>query len=183
MPPLPQSLTLRDERVVLRDWQERDAPAVEPVCGEWNVCQFTSVPWQYTPAAARAWINRLRRRRTSGTALALAIMRQADDPPVGNVNLVRFSPDGREAALGYWLVPAARGQGLAARSARMLCAWGFRELQLQRIELAILPENVASHAVAERLGATREGVRSGSHEAGGQSWDMVIYSLAPSLPS
>jgi RimJ/RimL family protein N-acetyltransferase len=113
---LPESLRLHDEDLVLRDWAAQDALAIEPVCGEWNV-------WVYTPSAARAWIDRQRDRRLSGSALALAVT--VNDLPAGNLNLVRFSDDGREATLGYWLLPAARGRGLAARSARMLCAWGF----------------------------------------------------------
>jgi ribosomal-protein-alanine N-acetyltransferase len=176
VPALPDLLRLSDQGVVLRDWTEQDAPSIEPVCGDWDVCQFSTVPWEYSRAAARAWVARQRERRSSGLGLALAACRD-DELPVGNVNLVRFSDDGREAALGFWLLPAARGQGLAVRSARMLCVWGFRELQLERIELAVLPGNIASHAVAERLGADREGVRPASHQAGGRHWDMVIYSL------
>jgi RimJ/RimL family protein N-acetyltransferase len=176
VPALPDLLRLSDQGVVLRDWTERDAPAIEPVCGDRDVCQFSTVPWEYSQAAARGWVARQRERRSSGSGLALAVC-ENDEAPVGNVNLVRFSDDGREAALGYWLMPAARGQGLAMRSARMLCVWGFRELRLERIELAVLPGNVASHAVAERLGAEREGVRPDSHQAGGRHWDMVIYSL------
>jgi RimJ/RimL family protein N-acetyltransferase len=108
-------LRLHDEEVVLRDWATQDAPAIEPVCGEWNVCQF-SVPWAYTPSAARGWIDRQRDRRLSGSGLALAVTVNSG-VLVGNVNPVRFSDDGREAAVGYWLLPAARGQGLAVRPA------------------------------------------------------------------
>lgn len=179
MPALPESLTLRDDGVVLRDWREEDAPSLEPVCGDWEVCQFTSVPWAYSPSEARAWVRRIQERRSSGTGLAMAITRECDDIVVGNVNLVRFSGDGREAALGYWLIPAARRQGLASRAARTLCSWAFHEMRLTRIELAILADNPASHGVAERLGAAREGTRRDSHPAGGRSWDMVIYSLRP----
>ena len=134
VPTLPESLRLHGEEVVLRDWAAQDAPAIEPVCGEWNVCQFSSVPWVYSQPAARAWIDRQRDRRLSGSGLALAVTVN-EGVPVGNVNLVRFSDDGREAALGYWRVPAARGQGLAVRSARMPCAWGFRQLHLERVGL------------------------------------------------
>lgn len=175
---LPESLTLRGDGVVLRDWQDRDAPAIEPVCGDPGVCQFTKVPWEYTPEGTSAWIGRLRERRSAGTGLALAITTMEDDRPVGNVNLVRFSSDGREAALGYWLTPAGRGQGLATRASQTLCTWGFRELRLARIELAILPENSASHAVATRLGAVHEGLRPDFRGADGRTWDMIIYSLA-----
>ncbi len=177
VPSLPESLTLRHGNVVLRDWREDDAPDLEPICGDPDVCQFTSIPWTFTEPAARDWIRRLRARRSAGECLALAITRAGDGAALGNVNLLGFSDHGRGAALGYWLMPAARGQGLALAAAELLCGWGFEEMNLARIELAILPHNVASHRVAERLGAQREGIRFNSHEAFGRTWDMVIYSL------
>lgn len=178
VPLLPESLTLRDGKLVLRDWRENDAAALEPVCGDADVCQFTSVPWTYTLSAARTWVRRLQNRRSAGTGLALAITRNDDEAALGNVNLVRFSDDGQQAALGYWLVPSARGHGLATAAAKILCAWGVEQMNLVRIELAVLPDNAASHRVADRLGAAREGLRRDSHEAGGRKWDMVIYSLS-----
>lgn len=178
MPALPVSLTLRDERVTLRDWRAEDAPALEAVCGRSEVCQFTSVPLSYERSAAEVWIARLAASRREGTTLALAIVEAHADMPVGKVNLVRFSADGRSAALGYWLAPAARNRGLATCAAKLLCRWGFEVLGLELIELAIQPANAASHGVAKRLGATSRGLRRGSHQADGRWWDMVIYELA-----
>ncbi len=177
MPDLPARLTLRDEQLVLRDWRVEDASALAPVCGDPDVCRFTSVPWSYSHAAARAWITRVARSREAGAVLAMAIVEGAADAPVGNVNLVRFDDDRRSAALGYWLAPGARGRGLASRAARVLCRWGFDQLGLARIELAVLPENLASQRVAERLGARSEGLRRNSHEADGRRWDMLILAL------
>ena len=63
-------------------------------------------------------------------------MTRGAGPPLGNVNLVfRFRADERQAALGYWIAPAARRGGLALAASRLLCEWGFRELSLTRIEL------------------------------------------------
>jgi RimJ/RimL family protein N-acetyltransferase len=177
MPELPGSLTLRGEGVVLRDWTEEDGAVLEAVCGDWDVCRFTSVPWTYTPAAARAWVERLRELRSSGRGLALAITREDEDRALGTVNLGHLGEHADAAELGYWLVPAARGRGLATAAARTLCAWGSEQLGLSRVELAILPTNLPSRRVAERLGATFAGVREASHEAGGRRWDLAIYSL------
>lgn len=174
---LPATLALHDERVTLRDWRAEDAPALGPVCGLPDVCQFTSVPWVYERLAAEAWITRLALGRAEGVTLALAITETGIDVPAGNVNLVRFSADGRKAALGYWLALAARKRGLATRAAKLLCRWGFEALGLALIELAIQPENAASHGVARRIGATRQGLRRNSHHADGRWWDMVIYEL------
>lgn len=177
MPALPDALTLRNERVTLRDWRASDAPALEAVCGRPEVCQFTSVPLTYERSTAETWIAGLATGRQAGTTLALAITEAGAEMPVGNVNLVRFSTDGRIAALGYWLAPAARGRGLATDAARLLTRWGFDALKLALVELAIQPENASSHLVAKRLGATSKGLRRNSHHADGRWWDMTIYVL------
>jgi RimJ/RimL family protein N-acetyltransferase len=175
MPPLPDGLRLERDGVVLRDWRDEDAPALTPVCGEWNVCAFTSVPWDYTEAEALAWIERQRQKRAAGAVLAMAILAPDDDQALGNVNLAELDGGGREAEIGYWLVPEVRGKGLATAATSLLIDWALHNLALDRVEFAILPENRASQRVADRVGATPEGVREKSHEADGRWWDMTIW--------
>jgi RimJ/RimL family protein N-acetyltransferase len=178
MATLPQALRLEGERVILRDWRDEDAPALAPVCGEWDVCAFTSLPWRYSEAEALAWIERQRHKRTAGTVLALAIQGRNDERALGNVNLACRPDADREAEIGYWLIPEARGRGLVTAAASLLIEWALANLGLDRVELAILPQNLASRRVAERLGATPEGIRERSHEAEGRLWDMTIWSLS-----
>jgi RimJ/RimL family protein N-acetyltransferase len=179
VPRLPEELRLDSDRVILRDWRDEDAPALAAVCGEWDVCAFTSVPWEWSEPAALAWIDRQRRKRAAGTVLALAIQAPDDERALGNVNLAGFGERGGEAEIGYWLVPEARGRGLVTAAAALLIDWGFRNLGIERIEFAILPENLASQHVAERVGATPEGLRERSHRADGRWRDMTIWSLTP----
>jgi RimJ/RimL family protein N-acetyltransferase len=183
MPTLPSSLRLEGDGIALRDWRPEDAPALEPVCGEWDVCAFTSVPWDYGEAAARAWVERQRAKREAGTVLALAIELPGRELPVGNVNLGGFDDERRQAELGYWLVPEARGRGLVTTAARAIVDHGFETLGLERIELAILPRNRPSHSVAARLGARPEGIRAAAHrDSEGRDWDIAIYALEPPRP-
>jgi [ribosomal protein S5]-alanine N-acetyltransferase len=135
---------LSDGLISLREWRADDAPALAPLWSE---------------SAARSWITKLRRHRCAGTEVALAITRVGEDVPVGNVSLERFSDGGLSAALGYWLVPAARGEGLTTAAARLLCRWGFEELGLERVELLVEPGDAASQRVAERLGARADDAR------------------------
>jgi [ribosomal protein S5]-alanine N-acetyltransferase len=180
MPSLPQEMRLAGERVVLRDWRDADAPALEPVCGEWDVCAFTSVPESYSEPEALAWIERQRHKRAAGTVLALAIRARDDDRALGNVNLSRLGADDCEASIGYWLAPDARGRGLVTEAASLLIEWSFEHLDLERIEFAILPDNLASQRVAQRLGATPEGLRQRSHQSTDTRWwPMTIWSLSP----
>src|SRR4051812_46037693 len=143
-----------------REWS---APAARAPARWWGgddgAPRSPPLPREWPAPAARAGIEKLRRRRCAGTAVALAVVPSGEETPVGNVNLVRFSDDGLSAALGYWLVPAARGRGLATAAARLLCRWGFEELGLERIELLLEPGNAPSRRVAERLGAVPDGER------------------------
>ena len=48
--------------------------------------------------------------------------------------------------------PAAQGKGLGTRFAVMLHAFAFRELALERVYASVIPVNVASRRVFEKLG-------------------------------
>ncbi len=52
------------------------------------------------------------------------------------------------AEIGYWIAPAARRQGVAARAVELVSAWAFATLPLERIELMPYAGNDASAAVA-----------------------------------
>jgi RimJ/RimL family protein N-acetyltransferase len=93
MPVLPESLTLREGEVALRDWREEDEAALEPLFGDPDVARFSSLPRRYSRAAALNHIDRLRVKRAAGELFALAVTRDGG-PPLGNVNLVfRFGPN------------------------------------------------------------------------------------------
>lgn len=175
MRPLP-SPTLSDGVVTLRAWTERDAPAIEPVCGDPAVTQFTNVPLAYSAAAARAWIARHHERRLDGDAAVFAIADGASDQVLGNAILTRFDWPARIAEIGYWLLPSARGRGAATRAVALLAGWAFDELGIETIELDIAAHNSASQRVAGRLGAER---LPGTvlHQWNGRGWEMLRFVL------
>lgn len=62
-----------------------------------------------------------------------------------------------EAEVGYWLLAAARGRGVARRAVHLLCDWSFAVCGLDRLQVATLPGNVASEMVAQACGFHRQG--------------------------
>ena len=79
------------------------------------------------------------------------------------------------AAIGYWLLPAARGRGLATRAVRLLCEWLVAERGVTTLRLFTDPMNEASQRVAERSGFTRIGLEKGREELDGRSIDRVRF--------
>ena len=56
------------------------------------------------------------------------------------------------ATISYWTFPAHRGRGYATRATRLLAAWAFAELEVDRIGVHVEDDNVASLAVARGAG-------------------------------
>lgn len=56
-----------------------------------------------------------------------------------------------QAEVSYWLLPNARGAGLAAHAARVVTEWGFTTLRLHRIFLTHSVRNEPSCRVAQAL--------------------------------
>ena len=95
---------------------------------------------------------------------------------LGSISVHRIDRDQDDAEIGYWIVPAGRGRGLAARAAATACRWAFADLGLHRIQLFHAVENVASARVAEKAGFTCEGRLRQSHRYGdGVRHDELLW--------
>jgi RimJ/RimL family protein N-acetyltransferase len=159
--------TLRSGDLVLRPWEPADVPAVVAAAADPYIPQITTVPESAGEAEARAYIERQRDRAASGLGYSFAIC--APSAAVGQIGL--WPRDG-VASVGYWLVPAARGRGLAARALGVLVGWassgGFTEL-----ELFAEPWNEASLATARRCGFVERGTVRAHHQVGTEPRDAI----------
>ena len=70
----------------------------------------------------------------------------------GGVAFHRSWPDNPE--VGWWIVPARQGQGLATEGGAAAVAWGFGKLGFERLVSITLEANLASRAVMAKLGFT-----------------------------
>ena len=62
---------------------------------------------------------------------------------------------------------------------RLLTRFGFEELSLTRIEIVVVEANTPSLRVAEKAGATREGVLRNGLVLRDRALDAVMFSLIP----
>lgn len=129
----------------------------------------------YVRERMRSEKSRLR----GGRSVAFAITAPHDDAFAGEVLLHTFDWQHQRAALGVWLRPEQRGRGLGVCAVRSICAYGFDELGLARIELTTFPENAAMVAIAARAGFTTEGVLRSYTRERGRRCDVVMMSLLP----
>jgi len=81
----------------------------------------------------------------------------------------------RGAHIGYWIDESHANKGLTTRAVREVTRFGFDELRLHRIEIALRPENGASKRVAEKAGFVFEGLRPRYLHIDGGWRDHIVF--------
>lgn len=158
-------------RLHLRPWQEGDLSALEQALGDAEVTRWTTL----RPEGAAALIETSAGRWAAGTKAELAVLDATTAELLAGVDLHALTGDAAEA--GWWCAPAARGRGVTSEAVGALCRWGFGALGLRRITAQVEVGNWASHALAEKVGFTVEGVLRQVPAPGDRRADTWLASL------
>ena len=167
---------LSDGQVVLRAPEHRDLPAIEAGINDPDVVRWIGPP---EGSAHDVLVQNEERWALGSPTLAIC---ERDGSCVGKVWIGLSGRDSSIGYVGYWLLPAARGRGLATRAVRLLSAWAIRDLGLANVRLTTAPENAISQRVAERSGFRR--VRGPAEEPlDDRERGQVVYELVPQEPA
>jgi ribosomal-protein-alanine N-acetyltransferase len=169
--------------VRLRPWRLTDAGDVAVMIDDEHLR-----PWSTMAADLDAWIQReVAQHRGPSRAICLP----DDDRALGRVALrprqfaseavrceaVRES-DQPAGELSYWLVPEARGRGLACAAVRMMISSVLVATGLRSVVLDIEAGNDPSMRLAERLGAERRSPTRVETDRSGTARTLVVYVLS-----
>jgi ribosomal-protein-alanine N-acetyltransferase len=83
----------------------------------------------------------------------------------------------QNAYVGYWIDQAMAGQNYTPESAVVSFRFAFDDLELHRLQVAIIPRNTASRRVAEKLGLRNEGTAERYLEINGRWEDHIRYAI------
>jgi ribosomal-protein-alanine N-acetyltransferase len=129
----------------------------------------------YVKERLRSERNKLR----SGRSVAFTIADTEDDAFLGEVLLHSFDWQHQRAAAGVWVRIEERGRGIGLCALQLICAFGFEDLGLARIELTTFPDNEGMLRIADRAGFAREGVLRSYTRERGRRCDVAMLSLLP----
>ena len=108
------------------------------------------LPWchdGYQRAEMAEFVRHARRTRDLGTEHHLVTLDARDGHVLGACALRITDERSAMGEIGYWVATPETGRGVAARSTRLLAAWGFTGLALERIEVIPAVTNLASRTV------------------------------------
>lgn len=134
------------------------------------------IPVPYRIEHARGFVDEFAPTQWTSRQGAPFAIETGDGRLAGSCGIVRLEADHLVGEIGYWVAPWARAKGVASGAVRLVTGWAMDGLGLDRVELHIEPENVASCTVAERCGYVREALLRSRIVHRGARRDLVIYS-------
>ncbi|WP_273525234.1 GNAT family N-acetyltransferase [Mailhella massiliensis] len=143
-------LRLETERLVLRPFEDRDAPALLALFGRPDVSCFFDERLESLGEA----LLEARRRRNEREGTQLAVCRKESGGMIGNVFSRQEGPD--TWSVGWIFDRRFQGRGYAGEAARVYVDFLFSRRGARRVFAYVEEGNLPSRRLCERLGMRRE---------------------------
>ena len=123
-----------------------------------------------TRCAARA------RERQRGTGYGFGVFVGGELAGEMNLSSIQRGPF-QSSYVGYWIDEAKAGAGFTPEALVVAMRFAFEELHLHRVQIAIIPRNMASRRVVEKLELREEGLAERYLEINGRWEDHIRYAI------
>lgn len=170
--------------VVLREHRDTDAPRIVEACSDERTSYWLArMPSPYTHDDALAYVENRREQRASGAGVGWVVADPDSDELLGNIAVFDLDPVQREAEIGYWAHPTARGRGLMTEACGLVVRHAFVPeedggLGLRRLTIVAADGNTASEQVIKANGFTLVGrMRQENRKRDGSFADAFLYDL------
>lgn len=170
----------KSEDITIRPFEPDDAAEFTSACLESIDTVGKWMPWcheNFTHEEAMAWITSCSKQIQAGNSYDLGIFRNPDLLLVGSIAINQLDKRNLIGNIGYWVRESLQQQGYALKAVNLIKDYGFQELNLARLELVILTDNIASKRVAESSGAEFECVAKNRLMHDGMSKPAAVYSF------
>jgi ribosomal-protein-alanine N-acetyltransferase len=168
---------IETQRLVLREVTNADTPALLSVHGDPDLMKWFGSDPIPDVRAAEGLVQTFAQWRFDGTGTRWGVQLKGESNLIGTCGLFRWDQRWKRCTTGYELAGAFHGRGLMREALDAMLHWGFTEMDINRVEALIHPQNMSSLHLAERLGFRREGLLREVGFWGGLHHDLLQYSL------
>jgi ribosomal-protein-alanine N-acetyltransferase len=177
-------LELQGSRVTLR-------PLLPDDFEQWSGVRLRNedwlTPWEPRPIAGRPDVVRdprafaarcgARNREIQlGTGFGFGIFVGGGFAGEINMSSVQRGPL-QNADVGYWIDESLAGQGYMPEAVVVICRFAFEDLALHRLQISIIPRNMRSRRVMEKLDVRDEGIALRLVEINGAWEDHIRFAM------
>ncbi|MBP0943620.1 GNAT family N-acetyltransferase [Pseudomonas alliivorans] len=165
--------TTRTDRLVLRDFEVADVPALAGILGDPHVMRY-SVRGVLSEQATGEFVRNCMHAYSADGFGPQAVIEVETNRLIGFCGLNAEQVDQvMEVEIGYRLAPSYWGRGLASEAALVTLRHGFETLQLASVIAIVQPENIASVRVLHKAGF-RDYIHSQYHRLGVRIYRLTL---------
>ncbi len=169
---------IQTTRLLLRPIILEDAPVLFDLRSNELVMRFISREMMITVQEAEELINSITGMYEKNEALLWVICLPLEpEKLIGTIGFWHIQKEHQRAEIGYILDPTHWNKGIMKEALRTVCRYGFVSMQLHSIEARIDPYNIASAALLESTGFSREAYFKENYYFRGTYKDTAVYSL------
>ena len=169
--------SLKTSRLFLRRLTYADAEALFSYFSEPSVTEYYDVDTLIRVEQAEELIRLWSVAYSMKKAMRWALVLKESNEVIGTCGFHNFHEEHARAEIGYDLKPAFWHQGYMREAVSSMIRYGFRRLNLHRIEAFIFPQNIASRKLLEAVGLQFEGRLQEYFWHRGEFVDSEIYAI------
>ena len=169
--------TLETPRLRLRKLSMRDAQDIFDYSQDPQVARYVLWEAQTSLSEARSYIRFMLRKYRLGEPASWGIEWKETGRIIGTIGFMWIQRDNAAAEVGYSLSRAYWNRGIMTEDLSALLRYGFRSMNLNRIEAQHETENPASGAVMRKCGMQREGTLRQRLLNKGRFVDVELYAI------
>lgn len=175
---MPDFPTIESRRLILREIVASDAPALLAIHGDKDAMRwFGADPLKELVQAEKLIETFASWRLMPNPGVRWGLEDRASGALIGSCGLFKWNRSWRSCIVGYELAKVAQRNGFMTEALSAILAWGFKEMELHRIEAQVHPENAASLRLLGNLGFVQEGCMREAGFWSGQYHDLLLFAL------
>lgn len=164
----------------LRELEKKDLPAINKWRNNPELVELLGAPFRYINLDVDIkWYESYMNNR--GSAIRCAITEDDEDTILGLISLVSINYMNQSAELHIMIGDSEnQGRGIGTFAVTAMLNHAFNNMNLQRVELSVLEDNVRAKHLYEKCGFVYEGRKRKAKYKNGSFVDMLMYSILKS---
>ena len=167
---------LETERLILRQVSPDDSSGLFRCYSDPEVMKFMGSPLDCEDAITGI-LDDYADGFTGGYSLIWSIALKDTGDFAGTAGFEQFSFLDGKADIGFTLLKEYQGTGFMSEALKSILNFGFQELNLNRIQTTVVPENASSVKLLEKLGFKMEGQMESSVFFNNNYHDELMFAL------
>ncbi|KHF38890.1 GNAT family N-acetyltransferase [Halalkalibacter okhensis] len=169
--------TLETERLFLRKIKTDDLEDMFIYGSNANVTKCVTWNTHQTRADTKEFIDFALDNYKNKQVAPWGIEMKGEQKLIGTIDFVWWKPVHKTAEIGYVISEDYWGKGITTEAVKRLIEFGFRNMELFRIQAKCFVENIGSQRVMEKAGMSYEGTNRKDMLVKGIHRDLKVYSI------